>query len=195
MTNNKTNHRNKFLPALIITAYLPLAVLGRDYTEIGRLVGEIVRVLLFLMAGYYGIKVGISIFVGQIDLATGKPGALSDVIMQIISSVLLLALAYQAPAVGESAASIVGAQDNYISMYSVTSMIDALIIQPMLSIVITLAISVSIIAIVVYGFRGQMGALTGAANALSGSISGAITAVLLVMFGLLGMRVIFSIFT
>ena len=161
------------------------SILNDDYGVAAALLAQITAVVVYLIGGFLGIRVFYAIFTGQIDLATGKPGALADTVLQIIFSIVLMTIASGGQEIGQSIGSYV--TQNSGALTSASGMIDLIsiiVIKPILSIAGTLALSVTIVAVVVAALKGQIGVLVGDGSSLANSWILAVGAVLLFAVGI-----------
>jgi hypothetical protein len=68
-----------------------------NYSEIIRLVGQATSVMLYVAAGYFFVRALLVLFTSQVDLIGGRPGALADMLQQMIFLLLSFVFALDAP--------------------------------------------------------------------------------------------------
>jgi len=175
------------LNASAATAYAQdhTVTLNDGYGVAGALLGQITAVVVYIIGGFLAIRVFFAIFIGQIDLATGKPGALADTVLQIIFSIVLMVIASQGKEIGQSVGNYVTQNsDAFTTTSGLIGLLGTILIKPILSIAGTLAVSVTIVAVVAAAFKGQIGVLIGNGANLANSWMLAIGAILLLTTGI-----------
>jgi hypothetical protein len=162
-------------------------------TTIGGLIGEFMTVLLYLIAGMVGVKLYYAVFTGQIDLAAGRPGALADAVMNILGGLVVMTFAIHAQTIGASLGSYVEGL-SVDSPGSVMAVVESVVIRPMSSLMITLAVSTFFATVVFYGLRGQMASLTGNFQGLGQSWTSMFGAVLFLSMSIAAIAAIVRLF-
>ncbi|MCB2160633.1 hypothetical protein KQH40_00945 [bacterium] len=177
-------------PVFAMAASAPMSV-GNDIYAI---IGQLTQVILALIGGFMGFRILFTVFIAQIDFSSGKPGALADATIEIIFALLLLQIAYVAPEIGKTAG-MIAEEGSGPSMGAgdVMDILGRLIFQPLYELAVVLAISATIVIIVLMVFKAQIAALGGAAAQLGQSWLNAATVALLLAFGLIAVRVGLSI--
>lgn len=158
--------------------------------DVYELIGEITRVVLALIGGFMGFRILYTIFIAQIDFAAGRPGALADAAVEVLAALILLQLAYASPQIGRAAAVITeNAAGDGIGTQDIVGLLGRLLFTPLYELALVLAVCATIVVVVLLAFKAQISALGGMAGQLGQSWIHAATAVLLLAFGVIAVRV------
>src|SRR5512135_2429684 len=83
-------------------------------------ISSFAAVILALVGVYFLMRILILIFVSQVDLVTGRPGALADLAEQAIYMLVTLALAANAQAIGRAFAGLAEANQDALLSGNIT---------------------------------------------------------------------------
>lgn len=159
-----------------------------DETVLASNISGFAKIMLFLAAGYFYVRIMVSIFVGQIDIFTARPGAMADLLQQSIYALIALLLAIQSTKIGEWLVSLALTSQTILTSQSPTALNTALF-APMFKMVIMLVASlasfITVIAVVYSLVRGQLSQLFLNAGGLGASIYQAGTAFVVLGIGVL----------
>lgn len=154
-------------------------------------VSALAAVILALAAGYFMLRILALVFAGQIDLASGRPGALADLAGQAVSMLVALLLAVNAQAIGRAFAGL--AQANKAALLSGdVRQLEGLIAPAAglaLSLAANLAVACTFTAVVFIALRGQLANLFASAEGVARSILQALTALAVLAAGILALVV------
>ena len=160
------------------------------------LIWELTQVVLALIGGFLGFRILFSVFIAQVDLAAGRAGALSDSAVEVIAALILLQLAYAAPEIGRAAAVISeNAASQGVRAQDIVQLLNQILFTPLYELALVMAVCAAIVAVVLLAFKAQIAAMGGMAAQLGQSWLQAATAVLILTFGILALRVGLSIVT
>ena len=141
--------------------------------QISALLAPIFAIALYLVAAFFMLRMLVLVVVGQIDISVGRSGALADVLVQSLYGLLALLLAVNAPAIHASVQSIIRSNSAVLTGSELSQL--GLILQPMASLVIglalTLAVSAGLVAVIFNALRGQVASLSGAHGGLSEALA------------------------
>ena len=140
-----------------------------DYSD---LVAAIFGAFLYIIGTFFMLRMLINIFVGQIDLASGRPGALADILVQSTYTLLCLILAVNAKAINAAITNVLVADIQALTTTNPQNIV--VVLEPFakiaLGIITTLVISFTFISVVFSAVKGQISVLSGSVAGLSGSV-------------------------
>jgi hypothetical protein len=146
-------------------------------------------VILALISGFFMVRILALVFVGQIDLAAGRPGALADLAEQAVYMLITLALAVHAQGIGQAFGAL--AQANTQALLSSDIRQLKVLIEPaarlVLSLAANLAVAFTFMAVVFISVRGQIANLAASSDGLARSIIQGITAIAVLVLGMLAL--------
>jgi hypothetical protein len=151
-------------------------------------IGEVLRIVLFLIGAWFLVGMLVALINGQINLATGSPGALARLAERLVTSLVLVIIGASTPSLsGELARAIEGAGviasgGDAIHLYGV---VFAIIIDILLAVFV----GVLIVAAVGSGFMVQAGMALGLPQSLGRGVARVTTAfaIAVVGFGVIGL--------
>lgn len=147
-------------------------------------ISGLMAVVLGLVSAYFMLRILVLIFVGQIDLAAGRPGALADLAEQAVYLLVTLALAANAGAIGRAFGALAQANQADLLSGDITRL--SSILAPAaglaLGLAANLALAFTLMAVTFIAVRGQIANLTASSHGVAASIVQVLTA--LAVFGL-----------
>ena len=169
-----------------VEVYVPQG--GQGLQELGGVIGEALRIVLFLIGAWFLVGMLLALINGEISMATGSPGALARLVERLVTSLVLLVIGASTPSLtGELARAIEGAGaivsgGDAIHLYGV---VFAIIVD----ILLTVFVAVFIVAAVGSGFMVQAGMAMGLPQGLGTGVARVTTAfaIALVGFGVIGL--------
>jgi len=148
-------------------------------------------VILALVGAFFMVRILVLIFVGQIDLTAGRPGALADLAEQVIFLILTLSLAVHAQSIGKAFAQL--AQSQQAALLSGDIAMLKVLLGPatrfVLGLAANLTIAVTLMAVVFIAIRGQVANLFASVDGISRSILQALTAFAILALGIIALLV------
>ncbi len=154
-------------------------------------ISSFAAVILALVGVYFLMRILILIFVSQVDLVTGRPGALADLAEQAIYMLVTLALAANAQAIGRAFAGLAEANKDALLSGNVTRL--SVLMTPAARLVTglaaNLAIAFTLIAVVYIALKGQISNLVGSSEGLARSALQVGTALVVLGFGILAIAI------
>lgn len=157
-----------------------------DLDTIACIVGQATAVVLYIIGGYYSIRLMLTIFTGQIDLIGGKPGAIADMVQQMIFILLSFVFAIDAPRLVRGFAALADRNIGKATSNDIGALV--YILEPVFlvifNIVATLVITNFLVNFVIAAVKSQIGVATGSPAALSQGILSIITTVITLAVGL-----------
>jgi hypothetical protein len=169
-----------------VQVYVPRGEQGLQ--GLGGVIGEALRIVLFLIGAWFLVGMLVVLINGEINLATGSPGALARLVERLTTSLVLLVIGASTPSLtGELARAIEGAGviasgGDAIHLYGV---VFAIIVDILLAVFV----GVLIVAAVGSGFMVQAGMALGLPQGLGTGIARVMTSftIALVGFGAIGL--------
>jgi hypothetical protein len=151
-------------------------------------IGEVLRVILFLMGGWFLAGMLVALINGEIQLATGSPGALARLVERVVTSLVLLVIGASTPSLtAELARAIegVGTIANGGAVIQVYGVVFAIVID----ILVAVFVAILIVAAVGSGFTVQAGMALGLPESLGAGAARVATAfaIAVVGFGVIGL--------
>jgi hypothetical protein len=151
-------------------------------------IGEVLRIVLFLIGGWFLVGMLVALVNGEIQLATGSPGALARLVERLVTSLVLLVIGASTPSLtAELARAIEGVGSiasggAAIQLYGV---VFAIVIDILLAVFVVLLI----VAAVGSGFMVQAGMALGLPETLGAGVARVATAfaIAVVGFGVIGL--------
>jgi len=167
-----------------------------NLSSLASVVGEALRIVLFLIGAWFLLTMLVAMINGQIGLATGSPGALARLVEEMLTALVLVMLGVATPSLLkqlsialESGGAITGA-DQAMHVYGVAF---AIIIDILIGVLVAVIIMMAIGS----GFAAQAGMALGLPGGVGLAISRIVTtfAISLVGFGLISLanRVIIAL--
>ncbi len=148
-------------------------------------------VVLALVGVFFLVRILVAVFTSQIDLVTGRPGALADLAEQAIYMLLTLALAANAQAIGRAFAGLAEANKDALLSGNITRL--SALITPAARLVVglaaNLAIAFTLMAAVFIALKGQMANLASSSEGLARSVLQLVTTLAVLLFGILALVV------
>ncbi len=145
---------------------------GTQAGKITTLVSPLFATMLYVIAAFFMLRILVLVFIGQIDLAAGKPGALADIVIQGLYALLALLLAVNARTISNSIAAVFSSQSDLLTTSDVSNLggIITPIISMILGLAATLAVSFTLVSVVMNAVKGQLSTLTGSVAGLGSSV-------------------------
>lgn len=147
-------------------------------------ISGLMAVVLALVGAYFMLRILVLVFVGQIDLTTGRPGALADLAEQAVYLLVTLALAANAGTIGRAFGSLATGNQDALLSGDITRL--SALLAPAaglaLGLAANLALAFTLMAVVFIAVRGQIAILTASSSGVAAGIVQVLTA--LVLFGL-----------
>jgi hypothetical protein len=151
-------------------------------------IGEVLRIVLFLIGGWFLVGMLVALINGEIQLATGSPGALARLVERLVTSLVVLVIGASTPSLtAELARAIEGvgsiaSEGGVIQLYGV---VFAIVIDILLAVFVALLI----VAAVGSGFMVQAGMALGLPEGLGAGVARVATAFALAVvgFGVIGL--------
>jgi len=163
-----------------VDVYVPAGAQGlQDFAGV---IGEVLRIVLFLMGAWFLVNMLLALVSGQIGFATGSPGALARLVERIVTSLVLLVIGAFTPSLTRDlglAIDTVGAVSNAGQAIHLYGVVFAMVID------ILLAVFVAVVVVVVVGsgFVAQAGVALGLPGGLGTGIARVVTAFVLALLG------------
>jgi len=169
-----------------VHVYIPPGEQGLQ--GLASVIGEVLRIVLFLIGAWFVVGMLVALINGQINLATGSPGALARLVERLVTSLVLLVIGASTPSLtGELARAIEGAGaiasgGDAIQLYGVVFAI-------IVNILLAVFVGVLIVAAVGSGFMVQAGMALGLPQGLGTGVARVTTAfaIAVVGFGMIGL--------
>lgn len=169
-----------------VEVYVPQG--GQGLQVLGGVIGEALRIVLFLIGAYFLVSMLLGLINGEISMATGSPGALARLVERLVTSLVLLVIGASTPSLtGElaraiEAAGAIASGGDAIQLYGV---VFAIIVDILLAVFV----GVFIVAAVGSGFMVQAGMAMGLPQSLGAGVARVTTAfaIALVGFGVIGL--------
>lgn len=177
-----------------MTIYLQTGAVLSSTDHLVQIVNNLVSVLLMLIASYSAVKVLFSVFVGQINLVSGRSGAIAELISEMIPSLILIAMASQVHQLSGTFMGIFYGQE-FNTSAAIRQALDLIVIQPLFSLTFALAVAATIVGLVLLAFKAQISILFTSSSGIEDSWSAITAMIFLFMFGILGLRAITAIFS
>jgi hypothetical protein len=151
-------------------------------------VGEVLRIVLFLIGAWFLVGMLVALINGEIQLATGSPGALARLVERLVTSLVLLVLAASTPSLTEELArgiegvGSIASGGDAIQLYGVVFAI-------VIDILVAVFVAILIVAAVGSGFMVQAGMALGLPETLGAGVARVTTAfaIAVVGFGVIGL--------
>jgi hypothetical protein len=142
---------------------------GDDYAVINCIVGQGLGVILYLAAGFFGVRMLIILYSSQIDMALGKPGGAADMIQEMVYLLITLVMALELPSIAQGFVDLSGdviicsPSGGAISCGSITLMTQMIapLIGFLAQIILTLAFAAFSLGAVFNGLQAQLSNLLG----------------------------------
>jgi hypothetical protein len=148
-------------------------------------------VVLALVGAFFLVRVLVLVFVGEIDLVTGRPGALADLAEQAVYILVTLALAANAQAIGRAFGALATADKSALISGDVTRL--GVLMAPAAHLAAALAanlvIAMTLVAVAYIALKGQLANMLSSSEGLARSILGVVTALALFGLGLLALLI------
>jgi hypothetical protein len=158
---------------------------------INQQVSNLATVILALVGAFFMLRILVLVFVSQIDLAAGRPGALADLAEQAVYMLVTLLLAANAQAIGRAFAAL--ARSNREALLSGDVRQLGVLLGPAaglaLSLAANLAVAFTLMAVIYIALRGQLANLVSSSEGVARSILQALTALTVLAAGLLALLV------
>jgi hypothetical protein len=153
--------------------------------DIRNLVTPLIGIGLYLLSAFFMVRTLVLIFVGQIDIATSRINAISDIVVQGLYMLLTLLLAVNARTISLTITNTISEHADILTTSSIGNL--KYLIEPLGGMLIklagTLAVSFTLVAVVFSVFKGQLSAMSGSMMGLSESAFQAIGVMLI--FGII----------
>ena len=155
---------------------------GEGLHGLAGVIGEVLRIVLFLIGAWFPVGMLVALINGEISLATGSPGALARLVERLVTSLVLVVIGASTPSLtGELARAIEGAGviasgGDAIHLYGV---VFAIIIDILLAVFV----GVLIVAAVGSGFVVQPGMALGLPQSLGRGVARVTTAFAIAIVG------------
>ncbi len=148
-------------------------------------------IVLALVGVYFLVRILVLVFISQVDLVAGRPGALADLAEQAIYLLITLALAANAQAIGRAFAGLAQANKDALLSGDITRL--SALIAPATRLVTglaaNLAIAFTLMAVVYIALKGQLANLASSSEGLARSILQVATALVVLGFGILAILI------
>jgi hypothetical protein len=158
---------------------------------INQQVSSLAAVILALAGAFFMLRILTLVFVSQIDLAAGRPGALADLAEQAVYMLVTLLLAANAQAIGRAFAAL--ARSNREALLSGDVRQLGVLLGPAaglaLSLAANLAVAFTLMAVVYIALRGQLANLVSSSEGVARSVLQALAALAVLAAGLLALLV------
>jgi len=155
-----------------------------QHADLSRLIEQAFSILLYITAAFFMLRMLVLVVIGQIDLGAGRPGALGDLLIQVIYALLALVLALNAKAIQAGLVRIFQADEGLLTSGDLSQL--GLLIQPMLRMLLllalTLAVATALVGLALNAIRGQVAILAGSHTGLGDSLVHGL--LILAVFGL-----------
>ncbi len=145
-------------------------------------IGEVLRVVLFLIGGWFLVGMLVALINGEIQLATGSPGALARLVERLVTSLVLLVVGASTPSLTEELARAIegvgsiASGGGVIQLYGVAFAI-------VIDILLAVFVAVLIVAAVGSAFMVQAGMALGLPQSLGTGIARVMTAFAIAVVG------------
>jgi hypothetical protein len=151
-------------------------------------IGEVLRVVLFPIGGWFLVSMLVALINGEIQLATGSPGALARLVERFITSLVLLVIGASTPSLtAELTRAIegVGSIASGGAVIQLYGVVFAIVIDILLAVFVALLI----VTAVGSGFMVQAGMALGLPESLGAGVTRVTTAfaIAVVGFGVIGL--------
>ena len=154
--------------------------------DIRNLVTPLIGIGLYLLSAFFMVRTLVLIFVGEIDIATSRINAISDIIVQGLYMLLTLLLAVNARTISLTITNTISEHSEILTSSSIGNL--KYLIEPLGGLLIkligTLAVSFTLVAVVFSVFRGQLSAMSGSIMGLSESVFQGIGVILIFAIGI-----------
>ena len=160
-------------------------------SAVGSQISAFASVILALVGAYFLVRVLVLVFVGEIDLVTGRPGALADLAEQAVYILVTLALAANAQAIGRAFGALATADKSALLSGNVTQL--RVLVAPAARLAAVLAanlvIAMTLVAVSYIALKGQLANMFSSSEGLARSILGVLTALALFGMGLVSILI------
>jgi len=140
---------------------MDVAPTGGVYAELAALVGQILQVALYLVAGFFAARIVVNGLAGQLDSLGGRPGAIAEILQEITGLVLSLVLALNASRLALGFSGTMSASMDALTGTDLTKAALALFV-PIFSVFVELSlsllVSVTMISVVYSALAAQISA-------------------------------------
>ena len=154
--------------------------------DIRNLVTPLIGIGLYLLSAFFMVRTLVLILVGQIDIATSRINAISDIIVQGLYMLLTLLLAVNARTISLTITNTISEHSEILTSSSIGNL--KYLIEPLggllIKLICTLAVSFTLVAVVFSVFRGQLSAMSGSIMGLSNSALQGIGVILIFAIGI-----------
>jgi hypothetical protein len=139
--------------------------------DIRNLVTPLIGIGLYFISAFFMVRILVLIFVGQIDIATSRINAISDIVVQGLYMLLTLLLAVNVQTISLTITNVFSEHSEILTTSSIGNL--KYLIGPLGGLLIklagTLAVSFTLVAVVFSVFKGQLSAMSGSFMGLSES--------------------------
>lgn len=169
-----------------VQVYVPRGEQGLQ--GLGSVIGEVLRILLFLIGAWFLVGMLLALINGEINLATGSPAALARLVERLVTSLVLLVVGASTPSLTRElaraikGAGMIASGGDAIHLYGI---VFAIIVDILLAVFV----GVFIVAAVGSGFIVQAGMALGLPQGLGTAAARVTTAfaITIVGFGVIGL--------
>jgi len=174
--------------------YVPAG--GQGLQALADVIGEVLRIVLFLIGAWFLVNTLLVLINGEIGLATGSPGALARLVERLATSLVLLVIGASTPSLTrELARAIEGA--GMVTSAGGAFQVYGAAFTIVVDILLALFVGVFIVVVVGSGFVAQAGMALGLPRGLGTGVARVVTAfaIALIGFGIIGFanQVLFSL--
>lgn len=168
-----------------------------DYDVVAQLIGQGVSAVSTLVALYFLVRAMVLAFVGQMDVFTGRPGALADIVQQGAYIISTGFIAANGPGIAKAIANI---GNNNLALLTTDDISNVKVLYtPFIEMILAIGISF-VVALVLIGvlfsvLQGQVGLIFGSSGGVGMSILRAISVFAVFLSGLMVMFIGKVIFT
>jgi hypothetical protein len=176
-----------------VDVYVPVG--GQGLQALAEVMGEVLRIVLFLIGAWFLVSMLLALINGEIGLATGSPGALARFVERLATSLVLLVIGASTPALTRELARAIegaGAVTSAGGAFQVYGAAFTIVVDILLAVFV----GVFIVVAVGSGLVAQAGMALGLPHGLGTGVARLVTAfaIALIGFGIIGFanRLFFS---
>ena len=168
-----------------VEVYVPAG--GQGLQALADVIGEVLRVVLFLIGAWFLVNMLLVLINGEIGLATGSPGALARLVERLATSLVLLVIGASTPSLTRELAraiEVVGVVTSPGGAFQVYGAAFTIVVD----ILLALFVGVFIVVVIGSGFMAQAGMALGLPGGLGTGVARVVTAfaIALIGFGIIG---------
>lgn len=151
-------------------------------------IDDVLRIVLFLIGGWFLVGMLVALVNGEIQLATGSPGALARLVERLVTSLILLVIGASTPSLTAELARAIEGVGSVASGGAVIQLY-GVVFAIVIDILLAVFVAILIVAAVGSGFMVQAGMALGLPQGLGTGIARVTTAfaIAVVGFGVIGL--------